>query len=33
MEKISSYIILAASLITAITTICVFCKKIINKRF
>jgi len=33
MENITNYIILFASLITACTTICVFCKKVINKCF
>lgn len=33
MENIVYWIGLAAGLITSITTICVFCKKIINKRF
>lgn len=33
MEQITNYIILFASLITACTTICVFCKKVINKCF
>lgn len=31
MENIANWIILAGSLITAITTICVFCRKVINK--
>ena len=33
MENIINWIILIGTLITAITTICVFCKKIINKGF
>lgn len=33
MQNIISYVILIASLITACTTICVFCKKVINKCF
>lgn len=33
MENIANWIILAGSLITAITTICVFCRKVINKGF
>lgn len=33
MKDIIQCIILIASLITAVTTICMFCKKIINKSF
>jgi len=33
MKDITSYIILFASLITACTTICAFCKRVINKCF
>ena len=33
MKDIIQCIILIASLITAVTTICMFCKKIINKGF
>lgn len=33
MENIINWIKIIAGLITAITTICVFCKKIINKGF
>lgn len=33
MRDFAQWIILIASLTTAVTTICVFCKKIINKAF
>lgn len=33
MESIINWVILTASFLTAITTICMFCKKVINKSF
>lgn len=33
MDNIISWVILIAGLLTAITTICAFCKKVINKGF
>ena len=33
MENIINWVILIASFLTAITTICMFCKKVINKGF
>lgn len=32
MEKLMNWVVLIAGFLTALTTICMFCKKVINKR-